>query len=132
MRCRPCCRSRHLRAPEKVVKTRSQSASALSPSTGGVVGRDARRALCSMGRLPQQSWNRQGQRLSHRGVDSKHKQATGNSMHNVARAANLWLKSHGCLETSGEVGWPTGFEPATTGSTSLDSTIELRPPVAHP
>ena len=27
-----------------------------------------------------------------------------------------------------EVGWPTGFEPATTSSTSLDSTIELRPP----
>src|SRR5450432_1000748 len=29
------------------------------------------------------------------------------------------------------VGWPTGFEPATTSSTSLDSTIELRPPTAH-
>ena len=27
-----------------------------------------------------------------------------------------------------KVGWPTGFEPATTSSTSLDSTIELRPP----
>ena len=26
------------------------------------------------------------------------------------------------------MGWPTGFEPATTSSTSLDSTIELRPP----
>src|ERR1700689_1494293 len=27
-----------------------------------------------------------------------------------------------------KVGWPTGFEPATTSSTSLDSTIELWPP----
>ncbi len=26
------------------------------------------------------------------------------------------------------MGWPTGFEPATTSSTSLDSTVELRPP----
>ena len=26
------------------------------------------------------------------------------------------------------MGWPTGFEPATTSSTSLDSTIELWPP----
>src|SRR5580692_3009845 len=29
------------------------------------------------------------------------------------------------------MGWPTGFEPATTSSTSLDSTIELRPPTGH-
>src|SRR6516164_3750900 len=28
------------------------------------------------------------------------------------------------------MGWPTGFEPATTSSTSLDSTIELRPPTS--
>src|SRR5258708_39245530 len=28
----------------------------------------------------------------------------------------------------GKMGWPTGFEPATTSSTSLDSTVELWPP----
>src|SRR5450631_989996 len=28
------------------------------------------------------------------------------------------------------MGWPTGFEPATTSSTSLDSTVELRPPTS--
>jgi hypothetical protein len=30
------------------------------------------------------------------------------------------------------MGWPTGFEPATTSSTSLDSTIELWPPTGFP
>src|SRR6185295_3576290 len=34
----------------------------------------------------------------------------------------------GFKEGEKEVGWPTGFEPATTSSTSLDSTIELWPP----
>jgi hypothetical protein len=31
-------------------------------------------------------------------------------------------------ETGNQLGWPTGFEPATSGTTIRGSTIELRPP----
>ena len=36
--------------------------------------------------------------------------------------------SHTSVWALMKMGWPTGFEPATTSSTSLDSTVELRPP----
>ncbi len=46
-------------------------------------------------------------------------------------AGGLWPVRGRSNRPLAEVGWPTGLEPATTSSTSLDSTIELWPPTNH-